>query len=85
MRARRDGLDIDDDDEEEEEEEDRDGEGFGLLWRIVSWREELHWALSDIKGRALITLILRITLNPFFYFLWRERNTALFKHTVASE
>ena len=39
--------------------------------------EELEWAIQRIKGKALISVVLRIAWKVFIYFVWRERNRRL--------
>ena len=39
--------------------------------------EELEWAIQGIKGKALISIVLRIVWKAFIYFVWRERNRRL--------
>ena len=49
----------------------------GLHRDVGSWEEELTWAVQRIKGKALISIILRIAWKAFIYFVWKERNRRL--------
>ena len=40
---------------------------FGLN-REVGWNEELKWVVQRLKGRALISILLRIAWNAFVRF-----------------
>ena len=42
-----------------------------------SWSEELEWVVQRIKGKALISIVLRIAWKAFIYFVWRVRNRRL--------
>ena len=55
----------------------------GLNRDVGSWLEELEWAIQRIKGKALISIVLRIAWKAFIYFVWRERNRRL--HNDLSE
>ena len=44
---------------------------------VGTWFEELEWAIQRIKGKALISIVLRIAWKAFIYFVWRERNRRL--------
>ena len=46
----------------------------GLNRRIVSWNEELEWATKKIKGKALLSIVLRLAWKASIYHIWRERN-----------
>ena len=46
----------------------------GLNRRMVSWTEELDWAMQKFKGKALISVVLRLAWRAFIYHVWRERN-----------
>ena len=47
----------------------------------------MEWALGRIKGKALISLILRIAWKAYIYIyhVWRERNRRIHGHSSASE
>ena len=49
----------------------------GLHRDVGPWEEELTWAVQRIKGKALISIVLRIAWRVFIYFVWRERNRRL--------
>ena len=42
---------------------------------------ELKWAIQKLKGKALISIVLKVGWNAFIYHVWRERNNRLFKQT----
>ena len=44
---------------------------------VGPWEEELTWAVQRIKGKALISIVLKIAWRAFIYFVWRERNRRL--------
>ena len=49
----------------------------GLHRDVGPWEEELTWAVQRIKGKALISIVLRIAWRAFVYFVWKERNRRL--------
>ncbi|XVE94636.1 hypothetical protein REPUB_Repub02eG0026000 [Reevesia pubescens] len=49
------------------------------LQRLVgSWTEELTWAVTKLKGKSLITLILKLAWHAHLYLVWKERNSKFF-------
>ena len=46
--------------------------------QIGNWNEELQWAIKQIKGRKLVSAILRIAWRGCIYHVWRERNRRLY-------
>ena len=42
------------------------------------WNQELKWASQRLKGKALISTLLRIGWNAYIYHMWKERNNRLF-------
>ncbi|XP_022735626.1 uncharacterized protein LOC111288994 [Durio zibethinus] len=47
--------------------------------RVGSWYTELSWSENRLKGKALISTLLRIAWNACIYFIWGERNQRIFK------
>ncbi|KAL4346830.1 hypothetical protein GQ457_17G001320 [Hibiscus cannabinus] len=41
--------------------------------------QELSWAVRFMKGKSLLALLLRLTWNAYFYFVWKERNCRIFQ------
>ena len=39
---------------------------------VGSWSEEIHWVVKKMKGRALISLILRIAWRACIYLTWES-------------
>ncbi|XP_039009813.1 uncharacterized protein LOC120138412 [Hibiscus syriacus] len=50
-----------------------------LSRNVGSWGQELDWALSHLKGKSLIVLILKLAWSCFVYSVWEERNFRLFR------
>ena len=46
----------------------------GLRREVMSWAEELQWAYQKLKGKALITFIMRCAWSAFIYAVWKKRN-----------
>ena len=46
----------------------------GLRREVMSWADELQWAYQKLKGKALITLIMRCAWSAFIYAVWKKRN-----------
>ena len=42
----------------------------GLTREIVSWQEEVAWAIQRLRGKALISLLLKIAWNAVIYMIW---------------
>ena len=49
----------------------------GLHRDVRPWEEELTWAVQRIKGKVLISIVLKIAWRAFIYFVWRKRNRRL--------
>ena len=56
----------------------------GLNRRVMRWEEELEWARKRLKGKALISVLLRAAWNAFIYHKWKERNSRIFTHKAAT-
>lgn len=51
----------------------------------MSWQLEFNWMCSRLKGKSLITVILKLAWNAFIYAIWRERNPRQFRQQISSE
>ena len=47
---------------------------------VSCWNYELKWACQRLKGKALISTLLRIGWSAYIYHMWKERNNRLFRH-----
>ncbi|XVF57159.1 hypothetical protein PTKIN_Ptkin06aG0181800 [Pterospermum kingtungense] len=52
---------------------------------VLSWNEELHWASKKLKGKSLLSTILRWAWLAFIYFIWKERSFKLHRQVEHSE
>ena len=50
----------------------------GLGRGVMCWQEELKWAYQKLKGKSLITLIMRCAWSAFIYAIWKERNCRVY-------
>ena len=57
----------------------------GLQRDITSWNGELKWVILKLKGKSLITLLIRIGWNAFIYNIWQERNMRIFRKKEAAK
>ena len=46
----------------------------GLSRRVRSWSEELAWAIMKLRGKALLSIVMRLAWRASIYYIWRERN-----------
>ena len=51
----------------------------GLRRVVYNWDEELKWAYQKLKGKSLLSIILRTAWSAYIYFVWKERNDRLYK------
>ncbi|KAK8673221.1 hypothetical protein V6N13_111570 [Hibiscus sabdariffa] len=65
------------------------GYGIKVLCNIqrdaYSWQGELQWFCERVKGRVLLSCILRVVMTAFVYLIWRERNSRLFTSYCCSD
>ena len=54
----------------------------GLQRRVLTWDQELKWAINKLKGKALISNLLKIAWNALIYSIWRERNCRIFAQKI---
>lgn len=40
-----------------------------VLRRILGWNAELSWAISKIKGKALLSVVLKVAWSAYIYHL----------------
>ena len=57
----------------------------GLSREIGSWEDELKWAVRKLRGKALVSIMLRLAWKATIYCLWRERNRRDYEHTKETE
>ena len=57
----------------------------GLNRRILSWESEVKWAVERLKGKALISTLLKIAWTAFIYNVWREMNSRVFAQKYGSD
>ena len=57
----------------------------GLSREIGSWEDELKWAVRKLKGKALVSILLRLAWKATIYCLWRERNRRVYEQTKETE
>ncbi|XVF52553.1 hypothetical protein PTKIN_Ptkin05aG0027800 [Pterospermum kingtungense] len=76
-------------------DEDRDHLFFGcdyskqvwsrvLYWcnlnrTVMSWFDELDWAMKKLRGKALLSSLMRLAWRAYIYYIWRERNLRLYQ------
>ena len=48
-------------------------------------RKNIRWAEKRAKGRAMISLLLRVAWSAFIYNIWQERNSRIFAHVEETE
>ncbi|KAL4360718.1 hypothetical protein GQ457_04G024180 [Hibiscus cannabinus] len=51
----------------------------------MTWELELGWAVTRLKGRSLLTVILQLPWNTFIYIIWKERNLRIFQRKFSHE
>ncbi|PPS16729.1 hypothetical protein GOBAR_AA03848 [Gossypium barbadense] len=39
----------------------------------MRWHLELHWAVARLKGKSLLTIILKLAWNSHIHIIWKER------------
>ena len=49
----------------------------GLQRDVFDWNSELQWAVQKLKGKALISILMRVGWTAFIYHTWKERNYRL--------
>ena len=54
----------------------------GQSRRVTSWQGELQWAIQRLRGKSLMTEILRVAWHTVIYFIWQERNNRFHKSKV---
>ncbi|XP_038995761.1 uncharacterized protein LOC120120094 [Hibiscus syriacus] len=51
----------------------------GLIFCACSWGDFMTQACINLKGKSLLSLIMKLALNTLVYLLWEERNKRLFQ------
>ncbi|XP_039056449.1 uncharacterized protein LOC120199441 [Hibiscus syriacus] len=46
---------------------------------VLDWNEEFLWACRQLKGRSLLSALLRLAWNYYITMIWRERNNRHFE------
>ena len=54
----------------------------GLNKKVLNWSGELEWAIKKLKGKALISIVLRLAWRAIIYYIWRERNRRMHDNTA---
>ena len=52
----------------------------GLRRTVLDWHYEFKWAIQKVKGKSMISMVLRVGWNAFIYHIWRERNNRIFRN-----
>ncbi|PPD92075.1 hypothetical protein GOBAR_DD10990 [Gossypium barbadense] len=39
----------------------------------MEWHLELHWAVARLKGKSLLTIILKLAWKSHIHMIWKER------------
>ena len=55
---------------------------YGHSRVIGGWSEKLQWAVQNLKGRKLVSSLLRVAWKAFIYLVWRARNGRLYGHST---
>ena len=50
----------------------------GLDREVLDWEGEMKWAVLKLKGKALLSKVLRIAWSSFIYHIWKKRNGRIF-------
>ncbi|KAL4348604.1 hypothetical protein GQ457_17G026360 [Hibiscus cannabinus] len=45
---------------------------------VLDWDAEIEWAIDFMKGKSLLTFILKLSLSASIYLIWEERNRRCF-------
>ena len=56
----------------------------GLHRAVLDWQRDFTWTAQRLRGKALISKILRIGWNACIYHIWKERNNRIFKQKEES-
>lgn len=51
----------------------------GLNSSVYEWQRVLTWAIQKFKGKALISVILRLAWRATVYCIWLERNARVYQ------
>ena len=56
----------------------------GLNRGVLGWERKLNWAIQRLKGRALISLLMRIAWSAYIYYVWKKWNSRIHTHKIES-
>ena len=56
----------------------------GLQRKVLTWDQELEWAVKKLRGKALISNLLKIAWSALIYNIWRERNCRTYAQKTGS-
>ena len=48
----------------------------------MTWSDELVWAVKRMKGRTLLSIVMRLAWRASIYYIWRERNRRMHGHIL---
>ena len=54
----------------------------GLQRRVLTWDQELKWAVNKLKGKALISNLLKIAWSALISNIWKERNCQIYAQKI---
>ncbi|XVF78980.1 hypothetical protein PTKIN_Ptkin14bG0182000 [Pterospermum kingtungense] len=50
----------------------------GIIRPLMNWPVEIHWAVNKFKGKALLSMILRLAWMACISHVWHERNVRVY-------
>ncbi|XP_039070407.1 uncharacterized protein LOC120217317 [Hibiscus syriacus] len=56
----------------------------GLSFMARAWDEQLHWLLSNLRGKTLRVRALKLLWTGFLYLIWEERNHRYHRNLIRS-
>ncbi|KAL4340919.1 hypothetical protein GQ457_08G001550 [Hibiscus cannabinus] len=56
----------------------------GLNRMVLQWSREVAWAVNSLKGKSLLSSILRIAWSACIYLIWIERNARMYSDSMSS-
>lgn len=56
----------------------------GISRQVQGWNTEMQWAICRIKGKALISVVLRVVWSAYLYYLRLERNARMHGNVAKS-
>ncbi|XP_075079374.1 uncharacterized protein LOC142164756 [Nicotiana tabacum] len=52
----------------------------GIRRPVMTWRQELHWVVTKMKGKNINAKIYRMAFAGCDYYIWQERNLRVFQN-----